>query len=229
MKQYEDAVASAERAIALTPSDPEAWNYKAVGLWHLNQYAAAEAAAQTAVTLRPQYVQSLFNLALILATQKRYEPAIAAYNRALTAYKNGLLQELKPDNPILFADILTNLASALWQHNQHEAALAIAKQAADANPRSFEAHLNHGLMAIAIKPEEALDAFRQADQLTPNNLYVLTGKGMALAKLRRAKEAIAAFRAALAINPNYKPALDGQAAVFKTQLNLPQPLKQSQR
>jgi tetratricopeptide (TPR) repeat protein len=50
----------------------------------------------------------------------------------------------------------------------------------------------------------ALYAYEKASSISPNNFYVLTGKGLALEGVGRYQEALEAFEAALNINPNYE-------------------------
>ena len=60
-------------------------------------------------------------------------------------------------------------------------------------------------MLVTLKRYDlALVAYERASDISPNNFYALTGKGLALGGLGRDGEALEAFEAALNINPNYK-------------------------
>lgn len=142
LQRYEDAVASAERAIALSPDDAETLNYKAIGLWHLSSKGQsdlqqAQATAEKAVEQDPQYPQALFTLARILSTQNRKQASIR-YQEAMEAYDDLIETGLKANDPLFRADLLTNQAVILWYLDRKVEALNKAKKAAQLNPRSFE-------------------------------------------------------------------------------------------
>ena len=217
LQRYEDATASAERAIALYPNDAEAFNYKAIGLWHLslngsqsdlNQArTAAEEAIEEAIRQNLQYPQAQFTLARILSTQGDREKADQHYQSAINAYGELIKTGLKADDSLLYADLLTNQAVTLWYLNRKVEALSKATEAAKLNPRSFEIQFNYGTIALAVGAySEALNAFQQANQIQPNNVSVITGQGTALFRLGKKQAAIATLKAALALNPSYEPA-----------------------
>ena len=226
LQRYEDAVASAERAIALYPNDAETLNYYAIGLWHLSSKGAqsklqqAQVAAEKAVGQNPRYPQALFTLARILSAQKNREQAASLYQRALVTYDAMLRTGLKANDPLFRADLLTNQAVTLWYLDCKADALSKAKEAAELNPRSFETHFNHGIIALdAGEAFEALVAFQQANQIQPNNVSVMTGQGKALSQLGRTQAAIATLKAALALNPSYEPARSTLHKLISSQTN----------
>jgi tetratricopeptide (TPR) repeat protein len=245
LQRYQDAVASADRAIALNPNDAEALNYKAIGLWYLKDYDNAKTAAVKAIALtNRQYPQALFSLGRILSSQPisdqedtdiclklpKNQAVICAYTDALNAYKTQVEMGRNPAEPLFRADILTNQAVALWRSGQ--SALSTAQEAANLNPGSFEVNLNHGIIAVDAgwlaenqKKDgskffyEALKAFQKANQIKPNNLYVITGQGCALQGLNRLREAIASLKTALAIDPTYEPARQLLEKIIQNQKN----------
>lgn len=207
LKQYEEAVAAADRSIALDPTNAETYNSKAIGLWYLKDYLSAEAAVKKAIDLDPQYPQGLLTLGRILSTQGKYRQAVTLYTEALMFYDQTVNREFRPSDPVFRAEILTNKAVALWKTSRVLEALETIRTAIALNPQSFEAHLNHGIIAIdADELEEALKAFAGAEQLLPNNVYAITGRGITLKRLRRYSEAVSSLKLALTINPNYIPA-----------------------
>ncbi len=228
VQRYEDAVASAERAIALYPNDAEAFNYKAIGLWHLSPTRSqsdlkqAQTAAEEAKRQNPRYPQALFTLARILSAQNYREEAKDLYQSAIEAYDAAIEAGLKADDPLFYADLLTNQAVTLWHLDRKldrknaescnevaafSPALSKASKAAELNSQSFEIHFNRGIIALDEgQCGQALTAFQQANQIQPNNVAVMTGQGTALFKLGKKQAAIATLKAALALNPSYEPA-----------------------
>ncbi|MCY7323890.1 MAG: tetratricopeptide repeat protein [Phormidesmis sp. CAN_BIN36] len=212
LQRYEDAVASAERAIALHLTDAETLNYKAIGLWHLSSKGQsdlqqAQATATKAVDQNSRYPQALFTLARIFGAQSNREQASIYYQKAMEAYDDLIKTGLKAEDPLFRADLLTNQAVTLWYLKRKVEALNKVKEAAQLNPRSFEIHFNYGMIALSVCDyPKALAAFQQANQIQPNNVSVITGQGTALFRLDRKQAAIAKLKAALALDPSYEPA-----------------------
>lgn len=243
LKQYQDALTSAERAININDKFAEAWNNKGVILWYLEKYQDAQIAIQKAVDIAPTYSQAWFNQGRIFSTLKQYPPAIEAYEKALLSQINTIeniscvdilynpnnqnLGELKPAENILeaakksCAEILANKSVASWNLRDYENALKSANQAIQLNPKSFEAWYNQGVVLLDLgQYSEALDAYDQADKLNPHNFQILTAKGLALQGMGENQKALEAFEAALNINPNYQPAQQYRDLLlekFKTQ------------
>jgi Flp pilus assembly protein TadD len=77
------------------------------------------------------------------------------------------------------------------------------------NPDCWMAHINLGIyLHDRGHAEEAIENYRQAIQLNPNNPEALNDLGNALAAQGRLDEAIENFRKAIQLNPNYADALD---------------------
>ena len=173
--QHQDALASADRAIALQPSLAEAHNYRGVALWYLKQYTAAKESTEAALQLNLQFAQAYFSLGRILSTQAGEEPKLR--DKAVKAYSQALSQHLQLDIQISCEDILSNRSESIWRLNQddrsfcaeilanqsavywqlgryervnYERARIAAVAAASLNPESFEAWYNQGVALVAI-------------------------------------------------------------------------------
>ena len=225
LREYQQALASVDRAININPNFAEAWNNKSAILWHLQKYQDAQQAVEQALEFKPKYSQAWFNQGRILSTLGKYVEAVKAYDYALINDVNTLENltcanildskivspwDAKQYSRVIdsaknsCADILANKSVALWHLKQYQDALVATNQAIQLNPKSFEAWYNRGVVSIDLKQyQQALDAYEQANILSPNNAYVLTGKGLALQGLGDDRQALEAFEAALNINPNY--------------------------
>lgn len=208
--QYQEALASAERAIALIQDYAEAWNNKGVSLWNLENYKDAEAATRHAVEINPKYTQAWFNYGRILSHKERYKEAVVAYDQALDGDVSLV------DDPTL-ANIWVNKAVAFWHLKDYQNALDSTNIAIELNRDSFESWYNQAIVLLdwgrssqasdsQEKYTQALNAYDQANRISPNNVYVWTGRGIALAGLGQNQEALAAFETALNLDPNYAPA-----------------------
>lgn len=194
MGNYEEGLASIERAIALNPNHAEAWNNRAVTQWYLGRYSDALASSDRATTINPKYAQAWFNKGRILKSLERYSPALTAYNQALDHSQST-------DNTLL-ANIWANRSVVLWHLSRHQEALSSADRAIGINPQFSPGWYNRGVVLLNLKRyEEAITAYNRADTLTPNDPNILLGKGITLLKLGKLPDAIAAFEATLKIDP----------------------------
>jgi tetratricopeptide (TPR) repeat protein len=194
LQRYEEALAAFNRAIALRPVDPGAWNNKGVALAALQRYEEALAAFNRAIELRPVDPEAWNNKGAALAHLQRYEEALAAFNRAI---------ELRSDDPEAWA----NKGVALAALQRHEEALAAYDRAIALRPDYPDAWYNKGNALAALQRyEEALAAFNRAIALRPDYPEAWVNKGNALAALQRYEEALAAFNRAIALRPDYPEA-----------------------
>lgn len=200
LKQYQEALNSAERAIALQPNLVEAWNNKGVSLWYLKRYQEAEIAIKRAIEIEPRYAQGWFNYGRILSSLKQYKNAISTYDLALSEKVNKVDRSVQ-------ADIWINKGVAFWHLNQCQEALNSTKNAVALNPQSFEGWYNQGMALACLGDfEQALTAYEEANRIKPENTAVLTSKGLALEKLGRYQDALSVLEEALSLNSDYLPA-----------------------
>ena len=82
-QEYEAAIASYDRAVALKPDDHEAWYSRGIALDDLGRYEDAIASYDRAVALQPDDHVAWNNRGTALFSLGRYEDAIASYDRAL--------------------------------------------------------------------------------------------------------------------------------------------------
>lgn len=231
--QYKDALASADRAIALSSEYAPAWNSRAVSLWRLGQanddegtYQEAKESTIQATNLYEKTEKLLgntferdlpdppilfyrgqilawFNQGRILMSLKDYEQAANAYTQALNLYESAFGKGLKTLDAPILANIWANQGVA-YLHFDLGQALKSTQAAIRYDKNSFAGWYNQGLVLTRLDDfSGALESFDRADRLKPNNVYVWTGRGMALQLSGRTQEAIAAFDQALNINPNY--------------------------
>lgn len=229
LEKYEEAIAMADRAIALNPNNAEALNYKAVSLWQLAKvvestterqelYRQALTTIQQAIAIAPQDSQAWFNQGRIQSSLQDYDSAVQAYCQALNttasdapnycerpSSETASLSLTLPGD--MRADILANLSAAFWHQQNYKGAFTAAVEATALNPQSFMGWYNQGLAANALNDgQQAERAYRAADRLSSNNLYVLTGIGKALVVQGKTQEAIAIFDLTLNLDPNFAPA-----------------------
>ena len=192
---YEGALASADRAVALLPDYPGGWNNRAVSLWHLEQLHEATVAITTAYSKEKDILETLetetfdrsyqespilfhrrrvftaFNQGSILLDLGAYTAAVEAYQRA-----ESVLADWQPQlvggrlvSDEFLARLWSNFAIALHATGNHGLfwqAGDYAERATQFAPESYEIWYNSGLIQTAVgNYGYALDAFTQANEL----------------------------------------------------------------
>lgn len=214
--RLDEALASADRAIALKPDFAAAYSNRAVTLWRMEEYTQALTAVDKAVQLKSDYSQGWFNKGRILRSMQQYEAAIAAYDEALKGDIN------RNDKPTL-ADIWVNRSAALWRLGKFPEALDSANRAVAVDSKSAIAWYNRGVALLALKqPSEAVKSYTRATKLNPKDAFAWTGQAIALQQVQKYQAAIAALDEALRLNPNQTLAQQTREAVLK-QLEPPKP------
>jgi tetratricopeptide (TPR) repeat protein len=120
---------------------------------------------------------------------KRYEEAIAMYDRAIA---------LKPDDASYF-----NKGNALRNMNRFEEAIAMYDRAIALDPVDADYYNNKGIALDDLKRyEEAIEMYDRAIALKPDDAKAYNNKGNVLQNLNRYEEAIEMFDKAIALKPD---------------------------
>jgi tetratricopeptide (TPR) repeat protein len=135
--------------------------------------------------VRPDSVEALSNRGLTLHVLKRFEEALASYDRAL---------KVRPDYP----EALSNRGNTLKELKRFEEALAGYDRALRVRPDFVEALSNRGLALHALRRyEEALASHDRALKVRPDYTEALLNRGNTLQELTRFGEALASYDVAL--------------------------------
>jgi protein O-GlcNAc transferase len=155
--------------------------------------AGAETAYRQVLRADNRNFPALHMLGYLKAQQGQYDEAITLLNKAL---------KQKPD---LVAR--THYAHALLAAQRFEEALAAYDQVLAAQPGSFEAHYNRGVILSQLQRfEESLAALDRAVALQPGAAATWYNRGVVLVGLERHREALDSYDRALALDPSYAPA-----------------------
>ena len=154
--QAEAAVASFDRAVALTPDWPDAYANRAAARRGLEQYEAALADYDRALQLRPDSAEEHYNRAIALLDLDRLTEALEACDRALV---------LKPQ----WTAALGHRGVVLRRLKRLDEALTAHDRALALSPDHFEAVYNRALVLQDLKRmEEALAGLDRAIALRPD-------------------------------------------------------------
>ncbi|HEV2294254.1 MAG TPA: tetratricopeptide repeat protein [Tepidisphaeraceae bacterium] len=194
---YDDAQEQYELALKLAPHLPEPhWNV-GIGLSVRGDYDGALRHFNQALRLDPNFPQAYFSRGNIYRERGRLDAAAAEYQKAVA---------LKPD----YAEAYLNLGVIAEAQNQPDDAIRYYELAVR---NKLDYAIGHNNLANVLRasgrPQEALIHYSQVLRLQPRRADVHANMGATFLQLRQVDNAIAAFRTALAIDPNLEPARRG--------------------
>jgi len=196
------------KELSVDPNSVEALHLLGVLLCQQDDPLQAFGLIRKALAARPNYPEAHNNLGNALAAiagaddslqkLKRFEEALASYDRALT---------LRPE----YVEALYNRGRALYELERFEEALASYDRALALRPTYAEAVNNRGVALKELKRlEEALAGYDRALMLRPNYPEALFNRGNILKELKRFDEALTSYDRAIALRPNYAEALSNR-------------------
>lgn len=227
------ALAELERAIAFNPRFTPALLEAGDIHLEMGETALAERSFAAAARAEPRNFDAQFRHAAALRTLGRTDEAVRAYLRALSIRANdfdamlGLstayLEAGNPEQALPYAQRATqnrprsgearmHLGTVYAALNRHEEAVIEYRQAAELLPKPAPGLLLN--MAESFNQlgrfAEMVGALTEVVAAEPSPVaYERLGSG--LFRLRRYDESLAAFQAAVALDPDYAPALNGVA------------------
>src|SRR5207247_2013231 len=146
--KLDEAKGHYERAIAIAPDYPPAYNNLATVLRAKRRLGEAEAAYQQALRLRPDYPEAHYNLANLLLDEDKPVEAVDHFRRALATIPAS-------------AYVHNNLGIALVGQGKVEEGIAEFRAALQIDPGSAKSHRNLAdALASARRFDEASDQFR---------------------------------------------------------------------
>ncbi|MGC1198021.1 MAG: tetratricopeptide repeat protein [Geitlerinemataceae cyanobacterium] len=207
-EEYEEAIASYDKAVEFKPDLHEAWNNRGVALGNLGRNEEAIASFDKAVEFKPDLHQAWVNRGVALRNLGRYEEAIASWDKAV---------EFKPD----LHQAWVNRGNALDDLGRYEEAVASYDKAVEFKPDYHEAWYNRGYALFNLgRYEEAIASYDKAIETQPNDDETWYNRGYALFTLKRTEEALASYHRAIELNPNNANAWYNTACLYAMQQNL---------
>ncbi len=157
-------------------------------LLDLGDAAGAFDAVCQAIALSPNDAHAFNNKGNALTRLKRYDDAIAAFDRALELDSN-------------LAQAHFNKANALVESEAFDKAIASFEAAVKTNPAHWQSHENLGhTLAKLGRFSEALEAFEAAQHLAPHQSKVYLARAEVLQELSRHQDALVETDRALAVD-----------------------------
>jgi len=232
--QFEAAIAEWKELLATNPDDSRIHNNLATALTRTGRYTEAIPEFEKALELNPQY-HTIYNnlgrtllavgrpdeamvtfqkglqyypespdlhdhMGLALASKGRFDEAMAEFNKAL---------EINPN----YADAHRNLGRALAMTGRLDQAVPHFERALEINPEFAEAQSELGrLMAVEGQYDQAIPHLKKALAIKPDLVEAHYYLGASLYfSSGRTQEALAQWREALRVDPNFVPAMNDAA------------------
>jgi tetratricopeptide (TPR) repeat protein len=169
-------------------------------------YATAEPLLNKVVSAHPDSYQAWFDLGFVYNAEGNTAESVAAYRKSVAA---------KPD---VFESNL-NLGLQLAKTGQPDAeqflrAATTLKPTANVDEGHSRAWLSLAHVLADRNPDEAIDAYKQAAALQPNDPEPHLAAGALLEKENRFADAEAEYRQALRVQPNSADALIGLSNIY---------------
>jgi tetratricopeptide (TPR) repeat protein len=205
LQQSRFAMAEQELRRALTedPHDARAHAMLGVTLTHLDKLDDAQAEAEQAIALAPDWPYCHFCRSIVLGQRRQFGEAEASAREAI---------RLDPED----ADYYGRLAETLYAQGKWAEALAEAEAglARDAEHARCS-HLRTMALTKLNRKAEAIATVDQALAKDPDDAMAHANKGWALLHQREPRKALEHFREALRLEPNFEYARAGMVEALK--------------
>lgn len=239
--KYDEAIAYYQTALRYQPTFPEAHFFMGAALDQQGKLDEAIAEYEQALWFKPTQEQTHIFLGIALTKQKKYEEAIAHYSAALKLnpdsavaqnnlarifHTQGRLDEaiqhyqaaLEIDPKLALAH--NNLGILLLQKGELAEGTNHLREAMRLNPTNSETQLNLAFVLNQqqqwLEAAELLSKNVRGDLPDPKAHYEFA---VALAHLKKTREAMSQYASALLIQPDFPDALDGLAWILSTDAN----------
>ena len=190
LKKFGEAIPSFQRAVEIDPASAAAHVNLGRALKAEGRLAEAATSLRRALEIQPDDADTLNELGSALQKQGELDPAVELYARAI---------KLKPDLPGGY----TNLGLALFEKGEVAHAIAIFRAGLAVKPLA-ETHDNLGIALQANgSPDEAIEHFEKALEITPDNPFTQCNLAGALADGGDPRQAISVYRQILELRPEH--------------------------
>ncbi len=198
--RYTEAIPEFERALELNPQYHTIYNNLGRTLLAAGKPDGAIVTFEKGLEYYPESPDLHDHLGLALASKGRFDEAMAEFNKAL---------EIDPN----YADAHRNLGRALAMSGRPDQAVPHFERALEINPEFAEAQSELGrLLAVGGQFDQAIPHLQKALAINPDLVEAHYYLGASLYfSSGRTQEALAQWRAALRVDPNFVPAMNDAA------------------
>jgi tetratricopeptide (TPR) repeat protein len=199
-----NAVTQFERIIQTYGSNPQAQYNLALAHLQNRQEARAISSLSQAISASTNYIEAILLQAGLQLRRGEYAPVVASLNGLISR-----AESLSREQRVRLSQAYSLLARAYAGQRNNDAAVELYRQMVKVFPNSFEACFDAatGLGLLNRKPD-ALAVYQHIEQAFPTNsqAFLLVGKSLSL--LNEGPRAREALEKALALSPDFIPALE---------------------
>ncbi|NJM73616.1 MAG: tetratricopeptide repeat protein, partial [Scytonema sp. RU_4_4] len=203
LRRYQEAVEAFEQAIKQnTSSIYLAYYGKGLALGWAGKYQEAQAALESAVKLKNNFVAAWQTLSIVYMSLNQLEQALVAIDKAI---------QLEPKNPNLYNEKWVVL-KGLKRYAQASAAI---NKAIEISPRAAF-YSNRGNLYYELQKWELAEAdYNKAIAINPQLALAYNNRGNLYSELQKWQLAEADYTKAIAINPTYAQAYNNRGNLYK--------------
>jgi tetratricopeptide (TPR) repeat protein len=190
VENYEEAIASYDKALQFKPDKNDAWYNRGNALLFLGKNEEAITSYDYFIFIKPDHYEAWNNKGVALFNLGRNEESITSCDGALA---------INPKRD----EAWNNRGNALLFLGRNEEAITSYDRALAINPDTYEAWSNRGNALLDLcRNEEAITSYDKALTINPDEYKIWSRKGFALGDSGRNEEALSSFDRALNINSN---------------------------
>lgn len=198
-QSYEMAVDLFKIAADIEPKNPSVYNNLANAYLKLGKTDLALKYYDSVLSLDGFHLDGLKNRAILLSSTRQYAKALADLAVAIKRYPRAL-------------DLYATIASIYIAQGSHSEALSAYKKALALDPHHPILNNNYGVLLCTLKQyADAKIYLTKAIKAKKNYTQALNNRAVASLHLNQASEARLDYEQALAIDPQYREAIDGLA------------------
>ena len=193
--RIDDAIAAYHRALEINPQFAEAYGNLGITLKDQQRFDEAIQAYQRAIEIKPDYAEAHYNRGLTLREQGKLEQAIECYRNAV---------QVRPN----YVRAHTNLGNALHELGRFSEAIECYQQATRISSRTLPTHTTILGSPFAIQAcwTKRCSVFAEPSKSSQTTLKRSFNLGNLHRELDQLDEAIACYRQALQVRPDYADA-----------------------
>ena len=192
--QMEAVIEQAEALTAQYPGAYVVWNILGVSRDERGMLDESINAFNNCISLKPNYADAHFNMAIALKNQGKLDEAIEAYKKSIS---------LKPND----ADTYYNMGVALKDQGKLDEAIEAYKTSISLKPNYAEVYNNLGVVFQSQgKCDEAIQVYDKSILLKSDYAEAYNNKGALLQELGKFDEAMEALNKSILLKPDYADA-----------------------
>lgn len=201
-KKQREALSFFDRALAISPNNPDLLNNRGSALAETGRVDEACASYRKAIALRSDFTDAQNNLGCVLMNLGRYDEAAASYGKAVVS---------APEN----AEFVNNLGRAMTKLRRYDDALSCYADAVELNPKYRDALINRAVTLNELKCyDEAIEYYSRALALKSDDTETLRKRASAFAGADNFDAALRDYDEAYRLRPDETGSLLGRAATL---------------